>query len=275
MQKGGPRTLTMSTHGLTASSPQLRLGRAGMPSGTVLHVAVESGIPWRRPAAGAADAPADTRGMLDGLAAVLPPTPAFAPVPALGQSPPSQPQPPMPDWRRWQRAIKGDISRDGLTLTVQSSAEFWSAYTPPLPATGQHYVVVDFLQRPCCCAFGFIPAHVSTLPDGSLLGDDRRYPLLISPQAVGNGNEGARQASASSASWPRPMRVGVYLDTRRRMAAMVPHDGPFSASAAIVLHDAPIPAVLAIQSPKHPIEVRFCPELQMPAGWAQILGSRE
>jgi len=188
----------------------------GMPSGTVLHVTVEQGIPFQ------------------GLFVVPQPNAA-----AVDSS-----------WCRWERADSGSISANGLRFENQDHTTSWSVYTPRLPCQGQHYFVIHFPKRPCCTALGPIPATMASVPLNTHLIGDMRFPFLVSVAGVGRGPEGAAYTGSEQSPG---LDVGVFIDMDRRMVVLVPHEDPRSATAAIRMDDVPVPMVFVLTSPKHGI----------------------
>jgi hypothetical protein len=129
------------------------LSPPGIPSGTELHVEIESGIPPSAPA-------------------------------------PAAPVPPAADpatWAKWATSEgSGSISTDEHTFTNSIGCESWSVYTPILPTSGEHYFTIALPSRSCCISIGFIPSTLATVPGDHLIGK-AGYSHLIALRGVGKG----------------------------------------------------------------------------------------
>ncbi|KAG2496213.1 hypothetical protein HYH03_005811 [Edaphochlamys debaryana] len=168
------------------------------------------------------------------------------------------------DWRRWARATGAKISDDGLAIKAGDAS--WAVYTPTLPTSGKHYMVIDFPEdRLCCIAAGVIPSTVASVPVGQHNISNAAPPCqhMIALKGIGAGPSEATNDRAGSA---KPLQAGVFLDADARMLVFVDHNDPLNAARAIRLDNIPTPAVFVIQAPKHPLNFAILPAAQLPAG---------
>lgn len=209
-----------------------------MPDGTVLHAAVERGVPFQGIVAAAPTLPPDI------------PNPKTAP--AVD-----------PSWRRWSCVSNVSLSSDNLGFEVNQGDKDWAAYTPVLPSSGQHYFVIDFpCTRYCCIAIGLIPASLSSLA-GRWPISDMELPAMVALKGLGLGPENA--GDHVTGGNPDPLVLGVYVDADARRVVFVPHDDPHNDARAIRIDNIPLPAVFAVYGPKHECKAVIRPGVGMPA----------
>lgn len=169
-----------------------------------------------------------------------------------------------PSWCRWARVSNVNLSEDGLGFEANKSATDWAAYTPVLPTSGQHYLVIDFpCTRHCCIAVGLIPAPLSSLYS-RLPVWVAELPAMVALNSLGKGPVQADEADIARRE-QGPLIVGVYVDADARRVVFVPHDDPQNDERAIRIDDIPLPAVFAVYGPKHECKAVIRPGVGMPA----------
>ncbi len=240
---------------------------SAMPSGTVLHVSMELGIPFQgsvflqppAPMSAAASlpspvpvpVPAVTSTAASPRAAVVMQMPV--PVPAVA----SQPDPSVQsvEWRFWHRAEGGQISREGLQFDVSDdgATNGFAVYSAILPKTGKHYVVLEFSKRLCCLSLGFLPATMGTLPNKGLISDVA-YPHMVSLKGIGESGDSfalVRNTHEEASE----LDIGIFIDVDHDTAVLLPHGAGLETAVRMDLSFTG--RILALVGPKHYVSCRI------------------
>jgi len=131
------------------------------------------------------------------------------------------------DWRVWDSASAGHISADKRTWQISSESQ-GCAFSPALPTSGRHTVVLELSNTFCCTAIGVVPASKSTLDPWGIPGREQfleRAPHMIYTMALlKNGNQYSSDTGGSHEPHEQPFSL-LEVDMGRHVVSFAQHGG--------------------------------------------------
>lgn len=147
------------------------------------------------------------------------------------------------------------ISADKRTWQIDSDSR-GCAFSPALPTTGRHTVVLELSNTYCCTAIGVVSASKSTLdPWGIPSGEDflERAPHMIYTMALlKHGSQYSSHTGGSHEPHDQPFALSLVVDMDRRVVSFAQHGvGPSASHPPIEVVGLPSEVKLAAVHPKH------------------------